>query len=92
MKILSTVLLVACLFCGCGPEELSKREAMELIKRDKSYPHIVDYDIITNDTDFARSITYKELDSAGLIVVSKGHHFKKESSLIFLHRKQSLIY
>jgi len=87
MKILSTILVVTCLICGCRPEELSKRDAMKLIKRDKSYPHIVDYDIITNDTDLARSITYKELDSAGLIVVSKSHAFKKENSLIFFTPK-----
>jgi hypothetical protein len=72
MKKLSIILSLACLLlAGCGPKELSKDEALELLKSDKKYPRVIDYDIFTADPVHAKRALDKGLEAAGLLKVER---------------------
>lgn len=52
-------------------QELSREEAMLLIKQEAEYPKVVDYDIYCGDPEFARKVLDAGLEAQGLVTVQQ---------------------
>jgi hypothetical protein len=59
------------LFTGCSPEELSKEEALQIIRQQAPYPRIVDHDIYASDPQHAKKAMDAGLENKGLVTVQQ---------------------
>jgi len=64
-------LAVPLLVIGCGPKELSRSEAKQLLIESKTYPKVIDYDIYCSDGRVANKVAGGQLEQNGFVVVSK---------------------
>ncbi len=71
MKKSLIILFVACIITGCGPKQLDKQVAFDVIKKGLGYPRLLDYDIYCGDPEYARKIQKAGLDKGGLVTVSQ---------------------
>lgn len=72
MKKLTIILFsIPLLLAGCSKKELSREEALSLIKQDKQYPKVVDYEIYCADPKFAKKVLDAGLEENGLLTVQR---------------------
>lgn len=57
--------------CSNKIQELSREEAMSLIKQDAEYPKVIDFDIYCGDPEFAKKVLDSGLEAQGLVTVQK---------------------
>jgi hypothetical protein len=57
--------------CSENKKELSREEAMNILKQETTYPKVVDYDIFCGDPAFARKVLDAGLESKGLLIVQR---------------------
>lgn len=71
MKTILIIFTAAFIFLlGCSDnKELSKEEAMSLIKKEMNYPKIVDHDIYCGDPEFAKKMIDAGLEKQGLVTI-----------------------
>ncbi|SFS61978.1 hypothetical protein [Mucilaginibacter polytrichastri] len=71
MKNLSIFLIAELLVCGCGRNELSREEALALIKKEKGYPHVYGHEIFCGDPDHVTKLYSEDLDQKGWVIIHK---------------------
>ncbi len=74
MKNLIFILFTACIVlasCSNDTKELSREEAMNLLKQETQYPKVVDYDIFCGDPEFAKKVLDAGLETQGLLTVQR---------------------
>lgn len=72
MKKLTIIFMIASLMGGCtSKKELSKEEASKIIKQDKQYPRVIDYDIYCSDPEFAKKAIDAGLEEQGLVTIQR---------------------
>lgn len=73
MKKLAVILSIICLqLQACdSKKELSRDEALKQIKRERSYPGVLDYDLYCGDPKHARNVLDAGLESEGLVTVQR---------------------
>ncbi len=71
MKKLFFIIAAALLVTGCGSKELSKDEAIKLLRKERGYPHVFDHDIFCGDSHHARNVIDKGLEAKGLVIVHR---------------------
>jgi len=76
MKNLSIVLIAGLLLCGCGKNELSREDALALIKKEKGYPRVFEYEIFYSDPYHATRLLEKGLEGKGLVTIKKTQKLK----------------
>lgn len=64
--------------CSNDNEDLSRDEAMNLLKQQTEYPKVVDYDLFCGDPAFARKVLDAGLEEQGLLTVQ---HTRKLSEV-----------
>lgn len=57
--------------CSGGSKDLTKEEAMNLLKQETTYPRVVDYDLFCGDPEFARKVLDAGLETQGLLTVQR---------------------
>ncbi|TRW21948.1 hypothetical protein FMM05_19355 [Flavobacterium zepuense] len=73
MKSLSFFLLLAgILLTGCGSKELSKDEAIQLLKKEKGYPRAIDRSIFCRDQGHAKMVFAAGLEKSGMVTINEG--------------------
>ena len=71
-NVLLALLGVWMLISGCSEKkDLSREEAMNILKQETAYPKVVDYDIFCGDPEFARKVLDAGLESKGLLTVQR---------------------
>ena len=77
MKKLTIIFLIASLMGGCtSKKELSKEEASKIIKQDKQYPRVIDYEIYCSDPVYAKKVIDAGLQEQGLVTVQHNQQIK----------------
>jgi hypothetical protein len=76
MRNLSVILIAGLLLSGCGSKELTRDEALQIIKKERNYPHVLDYDIFCSDPSHAKKVLDKGLEAAGMVIVHRTLKFK----------------
>lgn len=73
MKKLALLAAVFCLIlAGCNSnKELSREEALNLIRQGKNYPKVIDYDLYCGDPKYAKKAIDAGLESQGLVTVQR---------------------
>lgn len=72
MKKLSFVLVLGALIvASCGPKKLSKEEASSLIRNERGYPKLVDFDVFCGDPQQAWDVIDKGLEEKGFVIVHR---------------------
>ena len=72
MKKLTLILLSISLIASCtSKKELTNEEAINLIKQDKNFPSVIDYEIYCSDPASAKKVLNAGLESAGLVAVQR---------------------
>ncbi|MBF9252253.1 hypothetical protein I2I11_03020 [Pontibacter sp. 172403-2] len=74
MKSISFILIAVWMLsssCSNTNKDLSREEAMNLIKQETNYPKIVDYDIFCGDPEFAKKVLDAGLETQGLLTVQR---------------------
>ncbi|TRW21496.1 hypothetical protein FMM05_20310 [Flavobacterium zepuense] len=72
MKTLSFILLFATiLLTGCDSKELSKDEALQLLKKELGYPRTVDRSIFCRDQGHARKVFAAGLEKSGMVTINE---------------------
>lgn len=74
MKNVLFSLFTACIVlaaCSNDIKELSREEAMDLLKQETKYPKVVDYDIFCGDPEFAKKVLDAGLETQGLLTVQR---------------------
>lgn len=57
---------------GCSNnKELSREEAINLIREEMEYPKVIDYDIYCGDPEFAKKVLDAGLETQGLVTVQR---------------------
>ncbi len=64
------------LLVSCNTAELTRQEAFELIRQQKPYPKVVDYDIYCGDPSFAKLALKAGLDKKGLVTMQQTQKLK----------------
>jgi hypothetical protein len=57
--------------CSDDNKDLSREEAMNLLKQQTTYPKVVDYDIFCGDPAFAKKVLDAGLEAQGLLIVRR---------------------
>lgn len=71
-KFIIILLPIAFLISSCAEKnELNREEALRLIKQDKQYPTVIDYDIFCSDPEFAKRVLDAGLETQGLVTVQR---------------------
>lgn len=72
-NVLFALFAVCTLLTACSNDNknLSREEAMNLLKQQTTYPKVVDYDIFCGDPAFARKVLDAGLESQGLLTVQR---------------------
>jgi hypothetical protein len=72
-NVLFALFAVCTLLTACSNDnkELSREEAMNLLKQQTSYPKVVDYDIFCGDPAFAKKVLDAGLETQGLLTVQQ---------------------
>ena len=70
-NVLFALFAVCTLLTACSDDnkELSREEAMNLLKQETIYPKVVDYDIFCGDPAFAKKVLDAGLEAQGLLTV-----------------------
>lgn len=70
---LLTLFAALILIAGCSDDkrELSREEAMNMIKQEAQYPKVIDYDIFCGDPEFAKKVLDAGLETQGLLTVQR---------------------
>lgn len=63
------LLAVGLIISSCGSQQLEKQTAFDVIKKELSYPKVLDHDIYCADPDHVRKIQDAGLDKKGLVAV-----------------------
>lgn len=71
MKAKILVLLMCITIAACSKKELTKDEAIVLLKKEKGFPRTMDYEIFTSDPEFANKLLATDLESKGYVVIQK---------------------
>lgn len=71
MKALFLIAIAAVFMTGCGSKELSKDEALTLLKRERGYPRVYDHTVYCGDPQQARDVLDKGLETNGLVIVHR---------------------
>jgi hypothetical protein len=76
--------------CSNSKQELSREEAMSLIKKEAKYPKVIDYDIYSGDPEFAKKVLDAGLDAQGLVTVQQTQKLSEVGSPLiqFLEKAQ----
>ncbi len=69
LTLFATLILMA----GCSDDkrELSREEAMNIIKQETTYPKVIDYDLFCGDPEFAKKVLDAGLETQGLLTVQR---------------------
>ncbi len=59
------------LIAGCASKELSREEALKIIKQNNQYPKVIDYDIYCSDPAVAKEVIDAGLEKEGLVTVQR---------------------
>lgn len=70
-NLLLTLLSTALLLTGCSKKELSKDEALQLLKKDGKYPRVYDHTIHTGDQRYAKLILKTDLEKNGYVTIDR---------------------
>ncbi|MBN9349289.1 MAG: hypothetical protein J0H55_01270 [Chitinophagaceae bacterium] len=72
-NVLFALFAVCTLLTACSDDnkELSREEAMNLLKQQTTYPKVVDYDIFCGDPAFAKKVLDAGLETQGLLTVQQ---------------------
>jgi hypothetical protein len=72
-NVLFALFAVCTLLTACSNDNknLSREEAMNLLKRQTSYPKVVDYEIFCGDPAFAKKVLDAGLEEQGLLTVQR---------------------
>ncbi len=72
-NVLFALFAVCTLLTACSNDNknLSREEAMNLLKQQSTYPKVVDYDIFCGDPEFAKKVLGAGLESKGLLTVQR---------------------
>lgn len=57
--------------CSNKSQDLSREEALILIKQEEGYPMVIDYDIFCGDPEFAKNVLDAGLEAQGLVIVQR---------------------
>lgn len=57
--------------CSSKSQDLSREEALILIKQDTAFPKVIDYEIYCGDPEFAKKVLDVGLDAQGLVTVQQ---------------------
>lgn len=57
--------------CSENKKELSREEAMNILKQETTYPKVIDYDLFCGDPEFARKVLDAGLESKGILTVQR---------------------
>src|SRR5690606_4854752 len=57
--------------CSNKSQELSREEALSLIKQDTAFPKVIDYEIYCGDPAFAKKVLDAGLEAQGLVIVQR---------------------
>ncbi|MGN6541506.1 MAG: hypothetical protein ACTHK8_17060 [Ginsengibacter sp.] len=70
-NVLFALFAVCTLLTACSNDNknLSREEAMNLLKQQTTYPKVVDYDIFCGDPEFAKKVLDAGLESKGLLTI-----------------------
>lgn len=71
MKHIQFIFFAVILVAGCGKKELSRDEAIAIMKKERGYPKVIDHDIYTADPAHAKRLLDKGLEAEGLVVIQK---------------------
>ncbi|HQS22893.1 MAG: hypothetical protein B7Y11_01670 [Sphingobacteriia bacterium 24-36-13] len=74
MKNVLFVFFAACILmtaCSNDNKDLSRDEAMNLIKQETAYPKVVEYDLFCGDPEFAKKVLDAGLETQGLLTVQR---------------------
>ena len=72
-NVLFALFAVCTLLTACSDDnkDLSREEAMNLLKQETTYPKVIDYDIFCGDPAFAKKVLDAGLESKGLLTVQR---------------------
>jgi len=72
-NVLFALLTVCTLLTACSNDnkDLSREEALNLLKQQTEYPKVVDYDLFCGDPAFARKVLDAGLETQGLLTVQR---------------------
>lgn len=62
---------VALLMAGCGPEELTRPEALQILKQENAYPKVIDYPLFCSDGKIANKVAASSLVNDGYVVMAE---------------------
>lgn len=71
MKTIFLFVIAGLFFAGCGPKELTREQAFQILKTDYPYPQIYDYEVFCSDPEHAIKAVDIGLESNGLVTVTK---------------------
>lgn len=71
MKAITIIYTTGRMLAGCGSKELDRGSALELLKKEKDYPRMVEYDIFCADPAHARKLLDAGLEEKGLVTVQR---------------------
>jgi hypothetical protein len=72
MRTLTLLFAASLTMAGCSSnKELSREEALKLIKEGERYPKVIDYDLYLSDPEFAKKAIYAGLEDQGLLTVQR---------------------
>lgn len=57
--------------CANDNKDLSREEAMNLLKQETNYPEVVNYDLFCGDPEFAKKVLDAGLETQGLLTVQR---------------------
>lgn len=70
-KLAIFVTIYAVILGGCTSKELSREEALNLIRQEMHYPKVFDFEINRVDQNQARKVLDAELEAKGLVTVQR---------------------
>lgn len=78
--------------CSNKSQDLSRKEALILIKQEEGYPKVVDYDIFCGDPEFAKKVLDVGLDALGLVIVQRSQKLSEVGNPLIRFSEKSQPY
>ncbi|EOR96271.1 hypothetical protein ADIARSV_0506 [Arcticibacter svalbardensis MN12-7] len=63
--------LICLLIAGCSSKELTREQALELIRLELKYPKVLDYDLYAGDPKYGRNVLDAGLEKEGYVKVNR---------------------
>ena len=78
MKIVSVLGFAILLMASCSQTNLEKEEAASVIRSEKNYPKVYEYEVNVSDPASARKLLDAGLEAEGLVTIDKTQKLKDE--------------